>query len=116
MTNQDPTWYVTRRKLDSKRDGLEQAALKSLRSGRPNEAQEYAKQADSLKFCRSSPPVPKYNNNYHYSTERIRRPKTRPSTRPPTHPSTHPQIGGVVPVRVIRRKRRTQPVTKKEKT
>ncbi len=85
MANQDPSWYMTRRKLDSKRDGLEQAALKSLRSGKTGEAQQYAREADSLKFCQSSSPVQKYDNTYHYHTERIRRPRSRPSV--------HPQIG-----------------------
>lgn len=93
MTNQDPSWYMTRRKLNSKKDGLERAALSSLRQGNPDEARRYAQEADSLEFCKSSS-TRKPENTYRSNTERPRRHKT------------HPQIGGVVPVKVVRRRRR----------
>ena len=82
------------RKLNTKKDNLEREALTSLRRGNTDEAQKYAQEADNLKFCNSSSSTRRTEKTYHSNTERPRRHKT------------HPQIGGVVPVRVVRRRKR----------
>ncbi len=82
------------RKLNSKKDNLEKAALTSLRQGKTDEAQKYAQEADNLKFCDSSSSTRRSERTYHSNTERPRKHKP------------HPQIGGVVPVKVVRRRKR----------
>ena len=76
MSQTDPEWYKRKVNLDSKRKILERESRKSFKKGNKEEAQKYAKEADSLKFCKNDKPID--------STQ---------------------QISGVVPVRVVRRKK-----------
>lgn len=72
------SWELEKSKLRSKENGLEKAALESLRQGKMGEARKYAQQADSLKFA-------------HQNQSGSNRPE--------------PTIDGVVPVKIIRKKK-----------
>lgn len=86
MSNQDPSWYLTTSRMKAKKGELEHKALESLRHGDPQKALEYADEADSLNFSR-------------------RKTDSNGSSQPQPQPQPQPKIGGVVPVRIVRRKK-----------
>ena len=84
MGDKDPSWYLTTGRMKAKKGQLEHKALESLRQGDAQKAREYADEADSLNFSR-------------------RKNGSNTSNGPP---QPQPTIGGVVPVRVVRRRKR----------